>query len=75
MLRHYRLVVERFGEEKGTVLMRKYACCYAQGKHGARHFRSHVANVVTPDEFYRVVDEYFPTLERPVDTRSSSAAK
>ncbi len=40
MLHHYRLVVDRFGAEKGTVLMRKYACCYAQGKHGARHFRS-----------------------------------
>ena len=60
MLRHYRLVVERFGEEKGTVLMRKYACCYAQGKHGARHFRSHVANVSTPQQFYGVVAEHFP---------------
>jgi tRNA-dihydrouridine synthase B len=65
MLHHYGLVVERFGAEKGTVLMRKYACCYAQGKHGARHFRSHVANVATPEEFYRVVEEYFPTSERP----------
>lgn len=57
---HYRLVVERFGVEKGTVLMRKFACCYAQGKYGARHFRTHVASVTSEDEFYRVVDEYFP---------------
>ena len=70
MLHHYRLVVDRFGEEKGTVLMRKYACCYAQGKHGARHFRSHVANVSNPEEFYRVVEEYFPTQQRPVPTAS-----
>lgn len=61
MLRHYAKVVERFGEEKGTLLMRKYACCYAQGRRGARHFRTHVARVSTPDEFYRIVDEYFPT--------------
>ncbi|MCG8650330.1 MAG: tRNA dihydrouridine synthase DusB [Pirellulales bacterium] len=60
MLRHYRLVIERFGEEKGTVLMRKYACCYAQGKRGARFFRTHVANVSTADEFYEVVREHFP---------------
>lgn len=60
MLQHYRLVVDRFGEEKGTVLMRKYACCYAQGKHGARHFRTHVAKVSTPGEFFRVVDDHFP---------------
>ena len=31
LLRHYGLVVERFGEQRGTMLMRKYACCYAQG--------------------------------------------
>jgi tRNA-dihydrouridine synthase B len=60
MLDHYRRVTERFGEEKGTVLMRKYACCYAQGKRGARFFRSHVATVSTADEFYQVVAEYFP---------------
>ncbi len=68
MLHHYQLVVDRFGVEKGTVLMRKYACCYAQGKHGARYFRKHVANVSTPEEFYRVVDEYFPRPQEPVPT-------
>jgi tRNA-dihydrouridine synthase B len=60
MLRHYDLVVERFGIKKGTMLMRKFACCYAQGKHGARHFRTHVAKVSTPEEFYEVVRHYFP---------------
>lgn len=61
MLHHYRLVVDRFGEEKATVLMRKYACCYAQGKRGARHFRTHVARVSTAAEFQAVVQEHFPT--------------
>ncbi|MEE2989750.1 MAG: tRNA dihydrouridine synthase DusB [Planctomycetota bacterium] len=60
MLRHYERVVERFGEQKGTLLMRKFACCYAQGKHGARHFRTHVARVSTRKEFLAVVQEYFP---------------
>ncbi len=60
MLRHYAMILERFGEEQGTVLMRKYACCYAQGRHGARFFRTHVAHVATPAEFYEVVDRYFP---------------
>ena len=60
MMRHYALVCRRFGETKGTVLMRKYACCYAQGKHGARYFRTHVAKVATADEFHSVVDEHFP---------------
>lgn len=61
MLRHYDLVVDRFGEQKGTVLMRKYACCYAQGKFGARQFRTHVAHVSTREQFHQVVNEHFPT--------------
>ena len=60
MLRHYDLVVNRFGAQKGTLLMRKYACCYAQGKHGARKFRSAVARVANPEEFHAVVRDCFP---------------
>lgn len=60
MLRHYQLVVERFGTSKGTQLMRKYACCYAQGKPGARQFRSNIAHVDSPEQFYQVVERDFP---------------
>jgi tRNA-dihydrouridine synthase B len=60
LMRHYRLVVERFGENKGTVLMRKYACCYAQGRPGAREFRTRVSRVSSPEEFFRMVENYFP---------------
>jgi tRNA-dihydrouridine synthase B len=60
LLRHYDLVVERFGEEKGTLLMRKFACCYAQGRPGARAFRASVADVSTPSEFQHAVREFFP---------------
>ncbi len=67
MLRHYDLVVSRFGVQKGTHLMRKYACCYAQGKPGARNFRSLVAQVSTPEEFHRVVEETFPK-DQPEDS-------
>ena len=60
MLRHYDLVVERFGTQKGTMLMRKFACCYAQSKYGARHFRTNVVRVETQEQFYEVVEKYFP---------------
>ena len=60
MLKHYELVVQRFGPDRGTMLMRKFACCYAQGIYGARKFRSHVAHVCTPQEFYDVVENWFP---------------
>ena len=65
MLRHYDLVVERFGTNKGTLLMRKFACCYAQSKHGARHFRTHVAHVESPEQFHEVVEKYFPKFVDP----------
>jgi tRNA-dihydrouridine synthase B len=60
ILRHYSLVIERFGPHKGTILMRKYACCYAQGLPGARHFRARVCKATTPGELRSVVEEYFP---------------
>jgi tRNA-dihydrouridine synthase B len=55
LLDHYRLVVEQFGPQKGTILMRKLACCYAQGRPGARAFRAQVAGATTAEEFFDVV--------------------
>ena len=69
MLQHYKLVIDRFGEQRRTVLMRKYACCYAQGKFGARFFRRHAAKVETAKEFYQVVEEHFP-LDKPESTET-----
>ncbi len=60
LLDHYRLVVERFGPVKGTILMRAYACCYGQGRHGARAFRREIAHAGTPEEFVAVVERDFP---------------
>ncbi|QDT69390.1 putative tRNA-dihydrouridine synthase [Planctomycetes bacterium MalM25] len=60
MIEHFRLVCDRFGEERGAVLMRKFACCYAQGRHGAREFRKHVVMIETAEEFFAVVERYFP---------------
>jgi len=60
LVRHFELVCHRFGEERGTLLMRKFACCYAQGRRGARDFRAAVARVCTPEEFLNAVQEHFP---------------
>jgi len=59
LLHHYQLIVDRFGAEKGTMLMRKYACRYAQGQRGARRFRARVAAARSPEEFRRIIDEHF----------------
>jgi nifR3 family TIM-barrel protein len=65
LLHHYRMLTERFGLEKGTILMRKYACCYAAGRRGARTFRSRISQVSTPEEFAELVQQHFP--REPVD--------
>jgi len=70
LLHHYLLVVARFGLEKGTILMRKFACCYAQGRPGARDFRTHVSRVDSAAEFNQVVEQHFPRLaEGPHDPK------
>jgi tRNA-dihydrouridine synthase B len=61
LLHHYELVVARFGEVKGTILMRKFACCYAQGRPGAREFRTRVSRVSTPAQFAETVERWFPS--------------
>ncbi|MHC4405994.1 MAG: tRNA dihydrouridine synthase, partial [Planctomycetota bacterium] len=59
LLDHYDLLTEQFGRRRGTILMRKIACLYAQGRRGARTFRSKVTRVATPEEFHAVVNEHF----------------
>ena len=60
MRSHYRMLTERFGSQKGTILMRRYACSYGQGRRGARRFRTRAARAATPEEFFAVVERDFP---------------
>ena len=60
VLHHYDLVCRRFGVERGTLLMRKFACSYAQGIPGAREFRAAVSRTLTRDEFLGIVRTKFP---------------
>ena len=59
LLDHYRLVVDRFGPARGTILMRRYACRYAQGLPGARQFRARISRAATLQQFTEVVDRCF----------------
>jgi tRNA-dihydrouridine synthase B len=60
MMDHYDLVCQQFGEQGGTVLMKKYACDYANGKPGASVFRARLSKVRTRRQFLDVVTEFFP---------------
>jgi hypothetical protein len=43
--------------------MRSYACCYGQGRPGARAFRRLIAQASTPAEFMAIVERGFPMEE------------
>ena len=72
LLHHYQLVCDRFGDDRGTVLMRKFACCYAQGRRGARDFRAAVARVSKPHEFFAAVEQFFPANLSPFNHDSAA---
>ena len=59
LLEQFRLMIERFGPRRATVLMRKYACCLAQGLRGARRFRQEVCAATTPERLVEVVAQHF----------------
>jgi tRNA-dihydrouridine synthase B len=61
LLRLHDLIVARFGEAKGVILMRKFSCCFAQGRPGARQFRTHVAHAADSRDFQAIVRAHFPT--------------
>jgi len=67
VLHHYDLVCRRFGVARGTLLMRKFACAYAQGLPGARDFRGRVSRVTTRSEFLAVVRDHFPRQPGPAE--------
>ena len=64
LVEHFNLLVLQFGPQQAAVLMRKFACCYAAGRPGARAFRAAVGKVAAPAEFYEVVERYFPREEQ-----------
>ena len=56
----FRLVVEQFGGEKACILMRSMAAPYTRGRPGAKNFRTHLAKVSTPEEFYTLLERDYP---------------
>jgi len=63
LFEHFHLLTEQFGQEQSIVLMRKFACCYANGRPGARAFRGMVSKVSNAQEFHSIVEHYFPREE------------
>ncbi|MDR1208658.1 MAG: tRNA dihydrouridine synthase DusB [Holosporales bacterium] len=59
---HLALILETYGEDKGTRLARKHLDWYSKGYPGAAAFRSTVNSEVTASGMYALVDEFFSGL-------------
>jgi len=60
LLKHHALLVEREGDPRGTVLMRKFACRYIAGAPGTHAFRDAITRARDRGEFRDVVERLFP---------------
>ncbi|MDD3470526.1 MAG: tRNA-dihydrouridine synthase [Thermoguttaceae bacterium] len=52
-------MIQQFGDERGMVMMRKFACRYGSGRRGAREFRRAIGTVHSQKAFQKLVDETF----------------
>jgi len=55
LLRHHAAMVARLGDERGTVLMRKFAVRYLSGVPGARPLRDQLSRAASASEFQGIV--------------------
>jgi nifR3 family TIM-barrel protein len=60
--RHYQLICDLFGPQRGTRVMRKYTFFYCNGLPGVRRFRERFHRIASADEFHAVVDDFFANL-------------
>lgn len=58
LLRHHAAMVARIGDERGTVLMRKFAVRYLAGVPGARMLRDALARAANSAEFRDIVGSF-----------------
>ena len=67
LLDHHARLVERSGDEWGTVLMRKFAGRYLTGVRGAREFRAAITHARDGADFCAIVDRCFPLADQALE--------
>jgi tRNA-dihydrouridine synthase B len=60
--RHFDLILDLFGEERGVRVMRKYTFFYCNRLPGVRRFRDRFCRITSRAEFQQVVDDFFADL-------------
>jgi nifR3 family TIM-barrel protein len=57
--RHFDLIQQLFGEQRGVRVMRKYTFFYCQGLPGVRAFRDRFVRLQSRDEFRSLTEDFF----------------
>lgn len=65
--RHFALILELFGEERGVRVMRKYTFFYCNGLPGVRRFRDRFCRIESRAAFQDLVADFFTHLEHGGD--------
>ncbi len=63
LLEHHALLVEREGDPRGTILMRKFACRYSADAAGTHAFRDAITRAKDSADFRNIVERLFPLDE------------
>jgi tRNA-dihydrouridine synthase B len=74
LLKHHALLVEREGDPRGTILMRKFACRYIAGAPGTHVFRDAITRAKDSVEFHDVVERLFPVDDTAFSETVADAA-
>ena len=69
--RHYDLMVEVFGEDRGSIMFRKVAPWYAKRFGPAKPFNKAVVQIKSREDFEDVLAEYFEWREKFTDTNGN----
>lgn len=65
--RHFALILDLFGEERGVRVMRKYTFFYCNGLPGVRRFRDRFCRIADRAAFEALVNDFFAHLESGCD--------
>jgi tRNA-dihydrouridine synthase B len=60
--RHFQLIVQLFGEARGTRVMRKYTFFYCNGLPGVRRFRDRFMRIDSVAQFHELTEDFFSHL-------------
>ncbi len=60
--RHFRLILDLFGEQRGVRVMRKYTFFYCNGLPGVRAFRDRFHRIADPAAFHALTEDFFTSL-------------